>query len=89
MQRRTNGSVKFSIKPGRRAEAVQLAGDFTGWKPVTMRRCRDNRFVLEVELVAGCYDYGFIIDGQWEPDPDNVRRSISPYRTTNSVAQVH
>lgn len=89
MQRRTNGSVKFSVKLGRWADAVQLAGDFTGWKPISMRRCRGNRFVVDVHLEAGCYDYSFIVDGQWEPDPDNSRRSISPYRTTNSVAQIH
>ncbi len=88
MTRHRDGSVRFTVKPVRAAREVQLVADFTHWRPVPMQRCRGNRFVADVLLPAGMYDYKFIIDGRWETDPDHDRASINPYGTVNSVVQV-
>jgi 1,4-alpha-glucan branching enzyme len=82
------GTVAFSIKPADKAQVVELAGSFTQWKPLPMKRQRDGSFRVAVPLPAGSYEYKFIIDGQWQVDPDVQLWAVSPCQTLNSVAQV-
>jgi len=55
------------------AKEVGLVGDFNDWGrkeiPIRARRV-DDRWVFQVELEPGRYQYAFVVDGKkWLPDP--------------------
>ena len=82
------GSVRFAFRPAQGGKKVELAGEFNGWMPSTMRKQKDGSFVSIVALSPGTYEYKFVVDGQWIVDPDNGARALSGAGTINSVAQV-
>jgi hypothetical protein len=79
------GEVRFSAHfPS--ARQVLLAGEFNDWNthPAPMER-RGDRFVLELALDHGLHEYKFIVDGDWQPDPDNPARTFSESGQPNSA----
>ncbi len=52
-----------------RAQAVQIEGDFSAWKPLAMQRRVDGWWFLEVPLTHGHHQYRFLVDGQRLLDP--------------------
>ena len=82
------GTSRFTLKPRNSPKIVQLAGDFNNWKPIQMCRETGRVFAIDVPLRSGTYQYKFIVDGQWVPDPDNTLSTPNSYGTTNSVARV-
>ena len=82
------GTVKFAIKSANGCKKVQVAGDFSNWRPVEMRKQKDGAFVATVPVGNGNHEYKFILDGEWVVDPDNNAWALNPYGTLNSVAQV-
>ncbi len=79
------GTTRFSLIPGGAAKSVAVAGDFSQWKPVAMKKQKDGSFMANLALPAGSYEYKFVIDGQWVVDPDNSKWALNPYGTLNSV----
>lgn len=53
------------------AREVYLAGSFDAWRPTSLPLFRmDNGiWVKELVLEPGCYEYLFVVDGIWTPDP--------------------
>lgn len=52
------------------AESVTVAGDFSNWEEIPLKRGRDGIWVLRLELPPGRYEYAFKVDGKkWVPDP--------------------
>ena len=91
MMARQNSSKQQSFSysaPG--ANSVQLVGDFTHWKerPINMKRGGDGIWRTSVELEAGAHHYRFLVDGQWQDDPECTLRVANPYGSQNSVRQV-
>ena len=82
------GTVQFVLRPAGGAKEVCLAGDFNDWEPQAMKRQKDGRFMLDVKLPAGSYEYRFIADGHWLTDPDHSHWTPNPFGSFNSVAQV-
>jgi 1,4-alpha-glucan branching enzyme len=80
------GQVKLElVKPGTRQ--VYVAGSFNGWQPerAPMGALGDGHWVALLNLSPGRYEYLFVADGQWLPDP-NARGSVSnPFGGRNSV----
>jgi 1,4-alpha-glucan branching enzyme len=85
---REKNSVRFSFKPGNRARAVAVAGDFSDWKPITMRKTPNGRFVRNVTGLPARCEYKFFIDGDWTHDPENEKVVRNSYGSLNSVAEV-
>ncbi len=81
------GTLKFSIRPANGAKEVALAGDFTDWKPTSMKKQKDGTFSIMLPVPEGAHEYKFVVDGQWVVDPDNNKWALNPYGTLNSVAQ--
>jgi len=81
------GTVRFTVAPACDACRVFLAGDFSGWEPVPMRR-QKGTFGITVPLRPGTYQYKFVVDEQWITDPDHGEVAVSPLGTVNSVAVV-
>ncbi|MBN1492637.1 MAG: AAA family ATPase [Candidatus Omnitrophica bacterium] len=55
------------------ATVVELAGDFTGWTPIPLRKDKnvEGMWTLDVSLKPGVYEYKFIVDSAWIADPQN------------------
>ena len=85
---RKKGTFRFSIRTDDDVKKAFLAGDFTNWRVVAMRRQKGNTFVKVVSLPAGTYEYKFIIDGCWSTDRDTDAYAMNPYGSVNSIAQV-
>ncbi len=84
---RRNGTIRFSLGPLEGRHKVEVAGDFSGWKPVPMKRRRDGVYVRNAEVPDGEVEYKFLVDGQWRPDPDHGHWMLNSYGSFNSVAR--
>jgi len=85
---RKKGTTEFSVATANGAREVAVVGDFSSWKPVAMKKQKNERFAASLPLPPGVYEYRFIVDGQWQSDPDHSHWAPNPYGTFNSVAQV-
>ena len=81
------GTIRFSLKPAASAGKVEVAGDFNGWIPLEMKK-QKGTFAVTVNAPPGTYEYKFIVDGDWQVDPDHSSWALNPFGTLNSVAQV-
>jgi len=72
------------------ALSVLLAGDFTHWQKeaVPMKRGKNGVRKASVELDPGVHHYRFIVDGQWQDDPECEVRVPNPYGGHDSVRSV-
>jgi 1,4-alpha-glucan branching enzyme len=80
-------SLEF-VKPD--ARQVFVAGSFNQWKPEStpLVRAADGRWTGEVAVKPGRYEYLFVVDGNWLPDPKAMEAVQNPFGGTNSVMQV-
>jgi len=82
-------SVRFAfVKPG--AKQVSLCGEFNSWSPTAMpmKRQADGRWETTLALSPGQYQYKFLADGEWVPDPAAQRSVTNQYGSLNSVVEV-
>jgi hypothetical protein len=63
--------VTFRVKPPGRTRAAGVAGDFTSWHQIPMRRLDDGSYAFTVKLPQGTYGYQYAVDGVWMNDPAN------------------
>ena len=76
------------VRPG--AKQVCVAGTFNEWKPekTPLVQAGEGRWVGNLTVNPGRYEYLFVVDGQWMPDP-NARESVqNPFGGRNSVLVV-
>jgi chromosome partitioning protein len=74
-----------------RAQIVQIAGDFNGWKPeaTPLEKIGDSgNWQIKLPLDKGTYRYRLVIDGQWQQDPYNEMTETNPFGDFNSVLNV-
>lgn len=66
-----------------------LVGDFTHWQdePISMKRQSGGLWKATVELTPGIHHYRFMVDGEWQDDPECTLRVPNPYGSQNSVRQ--
>ncbi len=70
------------------ATRVRLVGDFCGWRldgAVEMARGSEGRWQAEARLTPGAYHYKYLVDGAWQPDPENRCREADPFGGVNSL----
>ena len=82
-----DGTIRFSLRSPGNAQEVLVAGSFSQWQPLAMKRQRDGSFAVTTTVPAGVHEYRFIVDGNWTTDPDNASYVLNPYGSANSVAQ--
>lgn len=72
-------------RPG--AHQVCVAGSFNGWKPETtpLVPLGNGRWVGDLAVKPGRYEYLFVVDGQWVPDPKAKESVQNPFGGKNSV----
>jgi 5'-AMP-activated protein kinase regulatory beta subunit len=69
------------------AQAVFVAGTFNGWQPSAkpLQKQNDGRWVVELVLEPGRYEYRFVVDGQWTDDPLSPAYVSNPFGGLNCV----
>ncbi len=72
------------------ATAVAIAGTFNDWHPETtpMVDMGQGRWLKELVLPAGTYEYLFVVEGQWLADPLAPATIPNPFGGVNSVVTV-
>ena len=83
------GLVSFElVNPA--AKRVCVAGTFNDWQPegAPLAPVGNGRWAVRVPIKPGRYEYLFVVDGQWLPDP-NAKESVqNPFGGQNSVLGV-
>jgi hypothetical protein len=72
------------------AKQVAVCGDFNGWAShqTPMRRRGDGLWETTVALAPGRYEYKFLVDGHWIPDPLAHHNVWNYHGTLNSVIEI-
>lgn len=72
------------------AGSVVVAGTFNQWRSgaETLRSAGDGRWVKETALLPGTYEYCFVVDGHWMPDPLAKETVSNPFGGRNSILAV-
>ncbi|MGA2747840.1 MAG: isoamylase early set domain-containing protein [Verrucomicrobiota bacterium] len=72
------------------ATSVQLVGDFTHWQkhPINMQKGPDGIWHTTIDLETGTHHYRFLVDGQWQDDPECTLQVPNPFGTRDAVRQV-
>ncbi|MHB8079373.1 MAG: AAA family ATPase [Candidatus Krumholzibacteriia bacterium] len=87
--RLTDGGVRFHGRfPG--ARAVRVTGSFTDWtaegEPLELQG--DGEWAAVLPVPPGRYEYRFIVDGDWLPDPQNAEAVPNDFGGVNSLLVV-
>ncbi len=65
-------TLVFRLKGYSTANTVVLSGSFNGWSTNELVMDKtDDGWELPYVMAGGNYEYKFIVDGKWMPDPDN------------------
>ena len=69
------------------AREVFLAGTFNDWKysATPMTRADGGKWVADLTLHHGVYEYRFVVDGEWRLDPNNMESVPNPFGEANSL----
>ena len=81
--------ITFKLEASGAKEAI-LAGDFNSWdvKKHTMKKDAKGRWTKIVTLAPGGYEYKFLIDGEWQNDPNNDQVVHNSFGTLNNQLTV-
>ena len=69
---------------------VCIAGSFNDWQPAVtpMVALADGRWVKEISLPPGRYEYRFVVNGEWVNDPNAKESAPNPHGGMNAVLTV-
>ena len=73
-----------------RARSVRITGTFCDWsaKGLPLNKREDGLWECHLALEGGQYEYRFIVDGAWLPDPHNNETVPNEFGGANSVVAV-
>ncbi|MBN1899573.1 MAG: glycogen-binding domain-containing protein [Spirochaetes bacterium] len=85
----SDGQVQFKYFAPQ-AGSVNLAGSFNNWSMDSDPMEKDNTgfWVLKKKLESGSYQYKYVVDGNWTPDPMNSNTTDDGFGGVNSVIEV-
>ena len=81
--------ITFSLNADKAAQ-VALAGDFSNWSLTAHPMKKNKKGIWEKSLMLdiGRYEYKFLVDGQWQSDPQNGQVCRNCFGTINNVLTV-
>ena len=81
--------ITFKLEASEAKEAI-LVGDFNSWdlKKHTMKKDNKGSWAKIVTLAPGRYEYKFLVDGQWQNDPNNDQMVANSFGTQNNILTV-
>jgi len=85
---RKKGMVRFALRVDGAPRAVAVAGDFSDWQPVGMKKQKHGTFVRHVPVGLDSFEYKFLVDGRWIKDPDHSTWAANCLGSFNSVGQL-
>jgi 1,4-alpha-glucan branching enzyme len=68
-------------------DTVCLAGSFNDWQPTALQR-EGEEWHIDLSLAPGDYEYRFVVNECWLPDPACAEGRPNPYGGENSVLHV-
>ena len=73
------------------ATRIGIAGTFNDWRPgaTEMVPVGNGRWLKELILAPGVYEYRLVVDGEWMPDPGSSETVTNPFGEMNSVVRVN
>ncbi len=73
LEKTTKTKFWFTFDPkNKKYRRVQIAGQMNDWNPAQGYMFqKDNKWVIDLELFPGKYQYKLILDGKWHTDPAN------------------
>jgi hypothetical protein len=73
------------------ATRVGIAGTFNDWRPEAspMVPLGEGRWLKELVLTPGDYEYRLVVDGEWMTDPRSSETAPNPFGEMNSVLKVN
>lgn len=77
-----------NLAPGK---TVAVAGSFNDWEPELNPMTDlngDGSYRCVLSLAPGCYEYKFVVDGEWVLDDSNPNFTSNDFGTLNSVLNV-
>ncbi len=79
--------VTFTHETDGSVESVALAGDFTGWEPVAMKRKKKGVWTARHRLPKGAeHQFRYFVEGErWENDHDADGYRPNEHGSDNSV----
>jgi chromosome partitioning protein len=76
-------------QPGALGKRVEVAGGFSGWRPIAMVMHPENQtHELCLSLAAGRHEYRLIVDGHWIADPYNTEWILNECGEPHSIVEV-
>lgn len=71
------------------ANSVKLAGDFTDWETgsLELKKLKSGLWKKTVNLTKGTYQYRFLVDGNWQDDPE-AQKVSNDFGSSNCVCVV-
>jgi 1,4-alpha-glucan branching enzyme len=72
------------------ARTVAIAGTFNDWRPeaTQMVQVNEGRWIKDLALPPGTYEYRLVVDGVWMADPRGAGTVPNPFGESNSVLNV-
>jgi 1,4-alpha-glucan branching enzyme len=70
------------------AHNVSIAGSFNDWQPSPLQGDGAGGWSIELNLPPGDYEYLFVVDECWRPDPACAEGRPNPFGSENSVLHV-
>jgi 1,4-alpha-glucan branching enzyme len=72
------------------ARQVFVAGSFNNWQPerTPLVAAGNGRWTGDLRVAPGQYEYLFVVDGQWLPDPNAKQTVANPFGGRNSILTV-
>ena len=68
--------------------SVKVNGSFNDWVDLPLVKQANNVWELQVALKPGDYNYGFIVNNSWMPDPLNRNKTVDNFGNPLSVLKV-
>jgi 1,4-alpha-glucan branching enzyme len=72
------------------AREVFVAGSFNNWQPsaTALQLLESGCWARELTLAPGQYEYMFLVDGRWLPDPKATDYTPNPFGGINSLMKI-
>ncbi len=81
--------ITFFLSDFKNAKKVILAGSFNNWSEDELKMKKtENGWIYKTTLSSGKHHYKFIVDGNWELDPNNPVKEHDGQGNINSVKMV-
>ena len=85
---RKKDTFRFVLQTSNGVKKVCVAGDFSDWETVRMRKQKNGSYAVTIPLSAGSYHYKFQVDDEWLLDPDNHNNALNSFGSLNSLAEI-